>query len=94
MQGTRKIIAVGTGYFPAWRLEDAGSRLAIVSAEGGPVRALTAAFDESPAFVAWTPDGRPFAVISFTVAGSRIVEIDVLADPDRLARLDLDVLAD
>ena len=42
-----------------------------------------------PGGVAWTPDGRPFAVLSFTVVGGRIVEIDVLADPERLARLDL-----
>jgi RNA polymerase sigma-70 factor (ECF subfamily) len=37
-----------------------------------------------------TPDGRPFSVLAFTVAGGRIVAIDVLIDPDRLARLDLD----
>ncbi len=47
-----------------------------------------------PGGVAWAPDGRPFAVISFTVASGRIVEIDVLADPDRLDRLDLDLVAD
>jgi len=42
-----------------------------------------------PGGVAWTPDGHPFAVLSLTVAGGRIVSIDVLADPDRLSRLDL-----
>jgi RNA polymerase sigma-70 factor (ECF subfamily) len=42
-----------------------------------------------PGGVAWTPDGRPFAVLSFTVVAGRIVEIDVLADPERLGRLDL-----
>lgn len=42
-----------------------------------------------PGGVVWTPDGRPFAVMSITVAGGRIVSIDVLADPDRLSRLDL-----
>lgn len=35
------------------------------------------------------PEGRPVAVMAFTVAGGRIVEIDILADPDRLAGLDL-----
>jgi RNA polymerase sigma-70 factor (ECF subfamily) len=35
----------------------------------------------------------PFAVMAFTVAGGRIVEIDALADPDRLARLDLGAVA-
>jgi RNA polymerase sigma-70 factor, ECF subfamily len=35
---------------------------------------------------------RPFSVMGFTVAGGKIVEIDVLADPARLGRLDLAVL--
>jgi len=38
-----------------------------------------------------TVAGEPFAVMAFTVSGGRIVEIDVLADPDRLRRLDLAV---
>jgi RNA polymerase sigma factor (sigma-70 family) len=42
-----------------------------------------------PGGVTWAPDGRPFAVVSVTVAGGRVVSIDVLADPDRLSRLDL-----
>ena len=32
------------------------------------------------------------SVIGFTVAGSRVVEIDILADPDRLSRLDLSAI--
>jgi RNA polymerase sigma factor (sigma-70 family) len=36
-----------------------------------------------------TVSGRPFAVMAFTVSGGRIAAIDVLADPDRLNRLDL-----
>jgi RNA polymerase sigma factor (sigma-70 family) len=47
-----------------------------------------------PGGVAWSPDGRPFAVLSLTVAGGRIVSIDVLADPDRLGRLNLTLVAD
>ena len=35
------------------------------------------------------PDGRPFSVIGFTIAGGRVVEMDILADPERLGRLDL-----
>ncbi len=46
-----------------------------------------------PGGVAWAPDGSPFAVLALTVRGGRIVRIDVLADPDRLARLDLTVVA-
>ena len=38
------------------------------------------------------PQGRPFAVMGFTVTGGRIVEIDALADPERLNRLDFALL--
>jgi RNA polymerase sigma factor (sigma-70 family) len=37
-------------------------------------------------------DGQPFAVAGFTVARGKIVEIDILADPERLRELDLTVL--
>ena len=46
-----------------------------------------------PGGVAWQPDGTPFAVLSLTVRGGRIVAIDILADPDRLAHLDLTMVA-
>jgi RNA polymerase sigma factor (sigma-70 family) len=37
-------------------------------------------------------DGRPFAIAGFTVRNRRIVEMDILADPERLSRLDLMIL--
>jgi RNA polymerase sigma factor (sigma-70 family) len=37
-------------------------------------------------------DGQPFSVGGFTIRGRRIVEIDILADPARLRRLDLTIL--
>jgi RNA polymerase sigma factor (sigma-70 family) len=40
-----------------------------------------------------TMDGRPYAVLAFTIAEGRIVQIDVVADPDRVARLAAPVLA-
>jgi Sigma-70 region 2 len=39
--------------------------------------------------VAWTPDGRPLAVMAVTIARARIVAINILADPVRLRQLDL-----
>ena len=46
-----------------------------------------------PGGVAWTPDGRPFAILALTITGGRIVAIDILADPERLAKVDLTVVA-
>ncbi len=37
-------------------------------------------------------EGKPLSVMAFTVHGGKIAEIDILGDPERLARLDLSVL--
>lgn len=39
-------------------------------------------------------NGEPFSVMGFTVAGGNVVAVDILADPERLRRLDLSVLGD
>jgi RNA polymerase sigma factor (sigma-70 family) len=39
-----------------------------------------------------TVHGRPFALLGFIVAGARIVEIDAIADPERVARVAAGVL--
>jgi RNA polymerase sigma factor (sigma-70 family) len=43
-------------------------------------------------FVSRRPDGRVFSVLGFTIAGDKVVEIDILADPERLGRLDLSAI--
>ena len=37
-------------------------------------------------------NGRPFALVGFTIQGGKIAELDILADPERLAKLDLTIL--
>ena len=61
----------------AFRRFAAGSRVALVNGAIGVVN---------------LQDGKPFAVMGITVAGGKIVELDILADPERLSRLDLAVL--
>jgi RNA polymerase sigma factor (sigma-70 family) len=48
----------------------------------------------APGIVTRDESGQPFSVMGFTVRDGRIVEIDVLADPERLRRLDLTVLTE
>ncbi|HWW96038.1 MAG TPA: RNA polymerase sigma factor SigJ [Vicinamibacteria bacterium] len=38
------------------------------------------------------PDGRLLSVIGFTIADGKVVEMDIMADPDRLSRLDLSAI--
>jgi RNA polymerase sigma-70 factor (ECF subfamily) len=56
----------------------------------GATRALV---NGVPGGVVRGPDGRVFSVLAFTVARGHVVAIDVLADPDRLARIDVDLAA-
>jgi RNA polymerase sigma-70 factor (ECF subfamily) len=44
----------------------------------------------APGFISFL-DGRPFAVLGFTIAHGKIVEMNILADPVRLQQLDLTV---
>jgi RNA polymerase sigma-70 factor (ECF subfamily) len=44
--------------------------------------------------VSWLPSEQPFLVMSFTVKGGRIVEIEVVRDPARLKRLNLNIAKD
>jgi RNA polymerase sigma-70 factor (ECF subfamily) len=37
-------------------------------------------------------DGKPFSLGAMTVSGGKIVAIDFLADPERMAQLDLTIL--
>jgi RNA polymerase sigma factor (sigma-70 family) len=46
----------------------------------------------SPGFFT-TRNGEPFSIGGFTIRGGRIVALDILADPARLSRLELDRLA-
>ena len=57
-------------------------------------RAQTAqpAVVDGAAGAVWAPGGRPRVVFSFTIIEGRIVQIDMLADPEHLGRLDLTIL--
>jgi RNA polymerase sigma-70 factor (ECF subfamily) len=59
-----------------------------------PAALLQPAIVNGAAGVVVMVGGRPFSIMAFTIAGGRIVAIDVLADPDRLADIDLSRLAD
>ena len=43
----------------------------------------------APGVVSFDATGRPYAVMGFAFRAGKITQIDILGDPDRLARLDL-----
>jgi hypothetical protein len=40
----------------------------------------------------WAPGGRPRVVFALTITSGKIIQIDMLADLERLCRLDLTIL--
>jgi RNA polymerase sigma-70 factor (ECF subfamily) len=42
----------------------------------------------------WAPGGRLFRALSFKIASGKIVEVEIIADPERVRQLDLAVLDD
>jgi len=57
-------------------------------------RAVQPALVDGAPGAVWAPGGRPRVVVGFTITRGKIVEIDILADPERLRQLDLAVLDD
>ena len=60
----------------------------------GPRSSVRLALVNGVAGIVGISDGRLASVLSFAIADGRIVEIDILADPKRLSRLDLAELDD
>jgi RNA polymerase sigma-70 factor (ECF subfamily) len=51
-----------------------------------------ATINGAPGAIAVTEDGNLFSLAAFTVVDGKIVAIDVLSDPERMARIDRSVL--
>ena len=84
--------AVPAGASRVVRGADAVAKMALAFAQLGPF-ARPALVNGAAGIVA-APGGRPVSVLGFTVRGGKITEIDILADPERLSRLDLAELED
>src|SRR5262249_10213594 len=58
----------------------------------GRARAAPLGMIDGAAGLVWAQGGEPRMVFRFSLEGGRIVAIDLLADPDALGRLDLELL--
>jgi RNA polymerase sigma-70 factor, ECF subfamily len=65
---------------------------AVAKTFSGRARAARPALVNGAAGAVWAPGGRPRVVFGFTITRGKIVAIDLVADPERLRRLDLAVL--
>ena len=68
-----------------------GATAVAVAFRGRARAAQTALVDGAPGAV-WAPHGQVRAVFGFVTAGGKIVELEVIADPARIAELDVRIL--
>jgi RNA polymerase sigma-70 factor (ECF subfamily) len=62
---------------------------AVADTFSGRARAAQPAIVNGAAGLVWAQGGRPTVVFGFTITSGKIVEIDLVADPERLRQLDL-----
>ena len=67
---------------------------AVAGTFSGRARAAQPALVNGVPGAMWAPGGQPRVVFDFTIAGGKIVKIEMLADPERLRQLDLAILKD
>jgi RNA polymerase sigma factor (sigma-70 family) len=67
---------------------------AVAGTFSGRARVAQPALVNGAAGAVWAPGGQPRVVFGFTLAGGKIVEIHMVAEPARLRRLDLVILKD
>jgi hypothetical protein len=73
---------------PALSTEVRGAA-AVADIFSGQTRAARLALVDGAVGAVVAPGGRPRVVFGFTIMGGKVAEIELLADPARLARLDL-----
>jgi hypothetical protein len=72
-----------------FRAEGAASVAKLARSYAGPEREVRAATINGAAGAVIFVAGQPTAIMAFLIRGGRVAAIDVLADPQRIARIDL-----
>jgi RNA polymerase sigma-70 factor (ECF subfamily) len=68
--------------------------VAVAQQFAGRARAARLALIDGDVGAAWAQDGEPRVVFGFTITGGKITAIEMLADPERLRQLDVEILSD
>jgi RNA polymerase sigma factor (sigma-70 family) len=76
-----------------FRAEGASSVAKLARSYAGPEREVRAAAVNGAAGAVIFVTGQPTAIMGFLVRGGRVAAIDVLADPERIARIDLSAVS-
>ena len=67
---------------------------AVAETFSGRARVAQPALVDGAVGAVWAPGGRPRVVFAFKIADGKVVQIDLLANPERLQQLNLEILTD
>jgi RNA polymerase sigma-70 factor (ECF subfamily) len=72
--------------------EEVRGAAAVAGTFSGRAQAAQLALVNGEAGLVWAPGGQPRVVFGFTIAHGKIIAINLIADPERLRRLDLRIV--
>jgi RNA polymerase sigma factor (sigma-70 family) len=73
---------------------EVGGAAAVAKTFSGRARVAQPALVNGAVGAVWSPGGKPRVVFGFTITRGKIVEINLVADPERLRQLDVAILND
>jgi len=85
--------ALRMGTRNGWITSDLHGAEAVSSRFSGQAEAAQVALIDGVPGAVWVAGGRPVVVFGFTIRNGRVVDIELVADPARLARLRIETLA-
>jgi len=86
------VLRADQGAVPPGGSAEVAGAAAVANTFSGRAQGARRAVVDGAAGAVWTPGGRPRVVFAFAVQGGKIIEIDLVADPERLGLFDLVIL--
>jgi RNA polymerase sigma-70 factor (ECF subfamily) len=86
------VLRADRGAVPPGASREVRGAAAVAETFSGRAQAVQPALVDGADGAVWAPGGRPRVVFGFAITGGKIVEIDLVADPACLSRLDLAIL--
>jgi RNA polymerase sigma-70 factor (ECF subfamily) len=84
--------ALRMGVRSGWLPSELQGAHAVAEQFAGQAQAAQLALIDGVAGAVWAPGGTPRVVFGFTVRNGKVVEIELVADPERLRRLAIEIL--
>jgi RNA polymerase sigma-70 factor, ECF subfamily len=85
--------ALRMGTRNGWITSDIHGAEAVATRFAGQAEAAQLALIDGLPGAVWAAGGRPVVVFGFTIRDGKVVEIDLVADSDRLSRMEIEILA-